>query len=510
MVVKKLLEVKDLSIGFKNRFGEKSEVVKSISFSLVEGQCLAIVGESGSGKTITGLSIAKLLPSNQTEISGQVTFAGRPIHSLNEDEMCIIRGRDIGLVFQEPMTSLNPLHTIGKQIGEVVKLHGIFLSQKAIRARVVNLLHMVGMSDFIDKTDYYPHQLSGGQKQRVMIAIAIANNPKLLIADEPTTALDIVNSQKILDLIKNIKKELGLSMIFISHDLDVVRQIADEVCVMKSGEIVEYGLADEVLKNPQHEYTKFLLNAEPKKLIRAKKFEKPPILDIKNLQVSYQKKIGFGIFKSKQNHILNGINLQINAGETVGIVGESGSGKTTLAMAMLKLIDSKGQILIDSVDINTLKKEALRTFRKNMQIVFQDPFASLNPRFNVFDIIAEGPRAQNIFANEDEIQQEVLNVLAEVGLDEEFAKRLPHELSGGQRQRVAIGRALIMKPKFLILDEPTSALDKPTQKMVLQLLYELQKSKGLSYLLISHDKKVMHALSHRIFHLEKGELIAAI
>lgn len=505
MVDETRLSVKNLSVSFINSEGTETEVVKSISFNINENETLAIVGESGSGKTVSALSIIKLLPSKRTKISGTIHFCGKNLTTFPEEEIMRIRGKDIGMIFQEPLTALNPLHTIAKQIGEVVELHNSWMKPAAIRLKIRELLRSVELESLIDRMDSYPHQLSGGQRQRVMIAIAIANNPKLLIADEPTTAIDSRIAKQIMDLLERIKNEYKLSILFITHDLSMVKNYSDRICIMKDGRIIEQGNTKAVFNNPQEEYTKFLINSEPVRLISKTISSNQDALDIKKLSVEVKRNLNILSFGRTNKKILNDISFNVKKGETLGIIGESGSGKTTLAQAILRLIKSTGEIIVDGHTINNLSNRALKPYRRNIQIVFQDPFESLNPRMTVFEIISEGPLAHKKFTIA-ELEERVKESMLEVGLDTSYINRYPHELSGGQRQRIAIARAIIMRPSLIILDEPTSALDKAVQKTVLNLLRDLQKKLNLSYILISHDLSVIKALSHRVAVIEKGEI----
>ncbi len=499
------IELKDIVIEYLQPDGSYKKVVNKISFAIPKGETVALVGESGSGKTVTGLSITKLLSKTKVKVSGKIFLNDQNLLDATEVDLLKIRGNKVGLIFQEPMTALNPLHTIGKQIYEAISLHNPYIPQVSIWQRVKDLMNQVELTQFKDKLDLYPHQLSGGQRQRVMIAIAIANSPELLIADEPTTALDAVVAKQIMDLLLKIQKENKLSMLLITHDLSIVSNNAEYVCVMQNGRIVEQGSIVEVFNNPRHKYTKFLIESEPVRDITPIRQNAETILEIKNL--NYKTKSSIGIMGSSQvdKQILFDINFDLRKGETLGIIGGSGSGKTTLAMSILRLAKSEGEIIFDGQRIDTLKGKKLKPLRKEIQIVFQDPFDSLNPRMTISEIIAEGPIAQNLFT-EAELNIAVQNALKDVELPLSLANRYPHELSGGQRQRVAIARALILSPKLLILDEPTSALDKAIQKSVLALLSNLQKKYSLSYILISHDLKVVNALSHRIAVMHEGKI----
>lgn len=496
-MVAKVVSIKNLTVKFH---GSEKAAVDDISFDVNENSFVALVGESGSGKTLTGLSILKLLPHDLVESHGVIELLGSDIALSDDDAMCKIRGKDVGFIFQEPMTSLNPLHTIGDQIAEVIEIHDVNISGSNIKLMIKELLIEVGLEGFIDRLDSYPHQLSGGQRQRVMIAIALANRPKLLIADEPTTALDVESARGILNLLIRLKKKYNFSMLFITHDLQIVREYADELIVMLYGKIVEQGLKDDIFNAPKKKYTKFLLDSEPKRMIPANDSPNQPLLEIKNLNISHKSGLFFHVVKP----IINDLTLSINQGETVGLIGPSGSGKTTIALALLQLLKYKGSIEFAGVNIAKIYKETPLVLRKNIQIIFQDPFGSLNPRMTVSEIIQEGPLAHKMFDSDEAYKNAIIRVLKDVGLSDAYYERYPDELSGGQRQRVALARALIMEPQLLILDEPTSALDKPIQKSILEMLVAIQKSRGISYLLISHDLQVVDAISHRVARLKDG------
>jgi microcin C transport system ATP-binding protein len=499
------VELKDVSIEFIQQDGSFKKVVDKISFTIPKGQTVALVGESGSGKTVTGLSITKLLPENKVKVSGKIFLGDQNLLDLSNEDLLKIRGNKVGMIFQEPMTALNPLHTIGQQIFEATALHNPFIPQVSIWQRVKELLSLVELAPFREKLDVYPHQLSGGQRQRIMIAIAIANNPDLLIADELTTAIDAIVAKQIMDLLKKIQNECKISMLLITHDLSVVRKNADYICVMQHGKMVEQGEIDSVFKNPKHKYTKFLIESEPERDIKPVRSNVENILEVKNLSVKTKSSIG--IFGSSQfdKQILFDVNLDLKKGETLGIMGGSGSGKTTLAMSILRLARSQGEITFNGQRIDLLKGGKLKPLRREIQVVFQDPFDSLNPRMNIGEIISEGPIAQKMYS-EEQLEEAVKKALEDVELPADMANRYPHELSGGQRQRVAIARALILNPKLLILDEPTSALDKAIQKAVLKLLSDLQKKYSLSYILISHDLSVINAMSHRVAIIHEGKI----
>ena len=501
-----LVKVEDLSVDFMSGSGLTS-AVKNISFDIGKGETVALVGESGSGKTVTALSILRLLPyPTARHPSGAILFKGEDLMALPPDGLRHVRGNQISMIFQEPMTSLNPLHTIEQQIGEVLKIHR-GLSDHAARERVLDLLDKVGIDDPKGRLASYPHQLSGGQRQRVMIAMALANEPDLLIADEPTTALDVTIQAQILDLLLKLKSEFNMAMLLITHDLGIVRKMADRVCVMNQGEIVERGTAQGVFTAPQHPYTKHLLAAEPKGSPPAANAKAPVILEAKDLRVWFPIRRGF--LRHVVGHIkaVDGIDLAVKEGQTLGVVGESGSGKTTLGLALLRLISSEGPIVYLGSRIDGYDSKAMRPLRRDMQIVFQDPYGSLSPRLSVGQIIEEGLLIQKPGMSRAERRERVARALEEVGLEPAFQDRYPHEFSGGQRQRIAIARALVLEPKFLILDEPTSALDVSVQAQIVDLLRDLQQRYKLAYLFISHDLKVVRALANDIIVLRNGKVV---
>ncbi|AEW14084.1 peptide ABC transporter [Brucella suis bv. 3 str. 686] len=501
-----LLSVRDLSVAF-HQDGEDRIAVNRISFDIAEGETVALVGESGSGKSVSALSVLKLLPyPAASHPSGEILFNGTDLMRASEPELRRVRGNDITMIFQEPMTSLNPLHTIERQVSEILRVHQ-GMGEQAARARTLQLLHEVGIREPEKRLNAFPHQLSGGQRQRVMIAMALANKPKLLIADEPTTALDVTVQAQILNLLAELKAAQGMSMLFITHDLGIVRKIADKVCVMNKGEIVEAGRTRDIFDNPQHPYTKHLLAAEPK--------GEPPLADPtakvvmegKDIRVWFPIKKGF--MRRTVDHVkaVDGINVNLRAGQTLGVVGESGSGKTTLGLALSRMISSRGEIRFEGRDIARFSFKDMRPLRREMQIVFQDPFGSLSPRMTIADIIAEGLLVHEPRLSADDRDARVIAALNEVNLDPETRFRYPHEFSGGQRQRIAIARAMVLNPKFVMLDEPTSALDMSVQAQVVDLLRALQKKHDLAYLFISHDLKVVRALANDVLVMRNGKMV---
>jgi microcin C transport system ATP-binding protein len=500
-----LLSVRDLSIAFRQG-GRETLAVDGVSFDIGKGETLALVGESGSGKSVTALSILKLLPYPAAHHpTGSIIFKGQDFVPLTERDMRRVRGDDITIVFQEPMTSLNPLHTIEKQIGEILLLHR-GLSGAAARARTIEVLSQVGIPDPQSRLKSYPHQLSGGQRQRVMIAMALANEPDLLIADEPTTALDVTVQAQIIALLKDVKKRLGMSLLFITHDLGVVRKVADRVCVMKSGKIVEHGTVESVFAAPQHPYTRALLAAEPKPDPALPKPDAPLVLDVTDLKIWFP--IQRGLMRKVVGHIkaCDGVSVQLRQGETLGVVGESGSGKSTLGRAILRLISSEGPIVFMGNKLDCLNSKEMRPFRRDMQIVFQDPYGSLSPRLSVADIIKEGLKVHHPKMTNRERDERVVQALTDVGLDPDTRFRFPHEFSGGQRQRIAVARAVVLEPTFVVLDEPTSALDMVIQAQMVELLRDLQKRHNLTYLFISHDLRVVAAMASRLLVMRHGKV----
>jgi microcin C transport system ATP-binding protein len=503
-----LLSVRDLSVAFRQ--GEQEILaVDRISFDIGPRETVALVGESGSGKSVTALSVMKLLPYPAARHpSGTIHFKGKELLGLPEREMRRVRGNDIGIVFQEPMTSLNPLHTIEKQIGETLLLHQ-GLNGPAARQRIVELLRQVGLPDPEARLGSFPHQLSGGQRQRVMIAMALANEPDLFIADEPTTALDVTVQAQILKLLKELQGRLGMSMLFITHDLGIVRKIADRVCVMKEGKIVEQGPVERVFAAPQHPYTRALIAAEPKRDPAPLQPAAPIVVEAKDLKVWFPVKRG--VLRRVVGHIkaVDGVDIEVRKGETLGVVGESGSGKTTLGLAILRLISSEGRIVFLGKSIQGLKFRAMRPFRRDMQIVFQDPYGSLSPRMSVAQIIEEGLWVHHPRLSAAEREQRVIRALIDVGLDPATRFRYPHEFSGGQRQRIAVARAIVLEPTFVVLDEPTSALDMLIQSQMVDLFRQLQRRHNLTYLFISHDLKVVAALASRLVVMRHGKVVEA-
>jgi microcin C transport system ATP-binding protein len=502
----KLLEVADLSVAFRQ--GSRDTLaVDRVSFEIKKGETVALVGESGSGKSVTALSVLKLLPyPSAHHPSGSIRFKGQELLDLPEDKIRHVRGNDITIIFQEPMTSLNPLHTIEKQIGEILLLHQ-GLTGAAARTRTIELLTQVGIPEAETRLASYPHQLSGGQRQRVMIAMALANEPDLLIADEPTTALDVTVQAQILSLLKELQRRLGMAMLFITHDLGIVRKLADTVCVMKEGKIVETGPVERVFTAPEHPYTRALLAAEPKPDPAPINADAPVVVETKDLKVWFP--IKRGVMRRVVGHIkaVDGVSIAVRQGETLGIVGESGSGKTTLGLAILRLVSSDGPIVFLGSTIAGLTFRQMRPFRLHMQIVFQDPYGSLSPRMSVSDIIEEGLWVHHPKLTRAQREERVVQALRDVGLDPETRFRYPHEFSGGQRQRIAVARAIVLEPTFVMLDEPTSALDMLIQAQIVELLRALQKRRNLTYMFISHDLRVVAALASRLVVMRHGKVV---
>ncbi len=500
-----VLDVKNLNVTFRQD-GRLIHAVRDVSFTVAKGETVALVGESGSGKSVTALSTVSLLPDS-AEVTGSIRYTGTEMVGADEPSLRRVRGNDISFIFQEPMTSLNPLHTIERQLAESLSLHQ-GLSGAPARARILDLLQKVGIREAESRLQAYPHQLSGGQRQRVMIAMALANGPELLIADEPTTALDVTIQAQILQLLADLKTREGLSLLFITHDLGVVRRIADRVCVMQGGEIVEQGPAAQVFANPQHPYTQKLLAAEPKGQPDPVPDNSETVVSTDSLRVWFP--INRGLMRKTVGHVkaVNDASLTVRKGETLGIVGESGSGKTTLANAILRLIPSTGRIVVLGQDIQGWRTAQMRSLRRDMQVVFQDPYGSLSPRMTVEEIIAEGLGVHGVEPGRDRHQM-VAEIMVEVGLDPASMGRYPHEFSGGQRQRVAIARAMILRPQLLVLDEPTSALDMTVQVQIVDLLRALQRKWGLAYIFISHDLRVVRAMSHKVIVMKDGDIVEA-
>ncbi|MCK0121098.1 ABC transporter ATP-binding protein [Loktanella sp. F6476L] len=500
-----LLDVKKLNVRFRQD-GETTHAVRDVSFQVHKGETVALVGESGSGKSVTALSTVQLL-GDSAHVDGSIAYDGTQMVDAAEADLRRVRGNDISFIFQEPMTSLNPLHTLEKQLAESIELHQ-GLRGAAVTNKIVQLLNQVGIRDAESRLGAYPHQLSGGQRQRVMIAMALANDPELLIADEPTTALDVTIQAQILDLLAELKERKQMSLLFITHDLTIVRKIADRVCVMKDGEIVETGPTADIFANPQHPYTQMLLAAESTGTPLPVPADAPVVLETDSAKIWFP--IHRGLLKRTVGHIkaVNDATLTVRAGETVGVVGESGSGKTTLALAIMRLIRSEGAITFQGERIDGLNQKQMRPLRTDMQIVFQDPYGSLSPRMTVAQIIAEGLTIHEIDPTRDR-REMVAEIMTEVGLDPTLMDRYPHEFSGGQRQRIAIARAMILRPKLLVLDEPTSALDMTVQVQIVELLRNLQQKYQLAYLFISHDLKVVRALSHKVMVMKQGDVVEA-
>ncbi len=502
----KLLSVKDLSVSFETQNGLVN-IIKNISFDIFSGENLAIVGESGSGKSVTALSLLRLHDESSTVYSdATIDFQGKNLLKLNDDEIKNVRGKNIAMIFQEPMSSLNPVFKIGQQIEEVLILHQN-LTAAARAARVVELLNRVGIRQPEQKVNAYPHALSGGQRQRVMIAMALACDPALLIADEPTTALDVTVQQQILDLLSEIQKETKMSVLLITHDLNLVRKFSNRVCVMQEGKIVESNETALLFEKPEHEYTQFLLDSEPDKKIASVQSSDQVVISATNLRCYFP--IYKGFFKRKVDEVkaVDDISLVLNSGETLGIVGESGSGKTTLGLALFRLLDSTGEIHFKDINVTQFSEKSMRPLRRHFQIVFQDPFSSLSPRMTVQQIIEEGLKLHFPDLNEKQRMDKILDILQEVDLESDILWRYPHEFSGGQRQRIAIARTVVLEPDVILLDEPTSALDVSVQKQVLGLLAKLQEKRNLSYLFISHDLRVVRAMSHRVIVMREGKIV---
>ncbi len=501
-----LLDVQNLGVHFRLE-GEVVQAVRGVSFRIEKGETVAIVGESGSGKSVSALSILQLLPYPRAfHPHGSVQFDGEDMLNASQTRLQKVRGDRIGMIFQEPMTSLNPLHTVEKQIGETLMLHRKMTRDQA-REHTLELLHKVQMPDPETRLKSHPHQLSGGQRQRVMIAMALANAPDLLIADEPTTALDVTIQARILNLLRTLQDELGMAILLITHDLTIVRHVADRVYVMTQGKIVEEGDTARIFEQPQHEYTQTLLHAQPKGAAPKRKGAAPVVVKADELKVWFP--IQRGILRRTIGHVkaVNGLSVRVRAGHTTGVVGESGSGKTTLGLALLRLLGSEGPIAFQGRDIRALSGKALRPLRREMQIVFQDPFGSLSPRLSAFHIIAEGLRVHAMGESPEKRRHLVAQIMDEVGLAPEMMDRFPHEFSGGQRQRIAIARAMVLRPRFVVLDEPTSALDMTVQARIIDLLRRLQKDRDLAYLFISHDLRVVRALADELIVMKDGIVV---
>ncbi|MBT6511502.1 MAG: ABC transporter ATP-binding protein [Rhodospirillaceae bacterium] len=501
-----LLDIKDLAVRFTVE-GRAVDAVKGVGFTIDKGETLALVGESGSGKSVTALSVLQLLPQPMaSHPTGSITFDGLEMVGASDKKLRSVRGNRVSMIFQEPMTSLNPLHNIEKQISEPLILHKN-MSRTEARKRTGELLELVGLGNLKGRLKDFPHALSGGQRQRVMIAMALANEPDLLIADEPTTALDVTVQAQILKLLKELQAKLGMAILFITHDLTIVRRFSDRVCVMTDGLIVEAGPVAEVFDNPQHEYTRHLLASEPKGVPEPVPADNRPLLETDDLKVWFP--IKRGVFRRTESYIkaVDGIDVTVRPRETIGVVGESGSGKTTLGMAILRLIASKGGIRFDGKDLQGLDFKELRPLRQEIQVVFQDPYGSLSPRMSIKDIIGEGLKVHGMGGTEAERRSLVGEAMEEVGLEPGMIDRYPHEFSGGQRQRIAIARAMVLRPRFVVLDEPTSALDMSVQAQIVELLRKLQMDHDLAYLFISHDLRVVRAMSHHVLVMKDGNVV---
>lgn len=506
-----LLSIRDLDVAFGIPPQDLTTVVKNVSFDIRKGEKLALVGESGSGKSVTALSILQLHDKRQTHyLNGEIYFNQENLLTQAEDRMRQIRGQDIAMIFQEPMTALNPVYRIGEQLTETLIIHKGFSRQKA-KDHMIELLDRTGIVEPHKRFDAFPHMLSGGQRQRVMIAMALACQPQLLIADEPTTALDVTIQAQILELLEDLQKEIGMAVLMITHDLNMVRSFADHVCVMQNGTIVEQKSVNDLFAGAEHDYTHNLLNSQPETLIKtsdqAITENQPVLLDAKNIRCYFPIKEGFFNKKIGDVKAVDDVSLVLKQKETMGIVGESGSGKTTLGMCLLRLQDSQGNIFLENKDITSLTERELRPLRRDIQVVFQDPFSSLSPRMTIKQIIEEGLKIHFPDLSEDERYQRIIKVMDEVGLEESMLTRYPHEFSGGQRQRIAIARVVILEPKLILLDEPTSALDVSVQKQVLTLLRELQQKHNISYLFITHDLRVIRAMAHKVIVMKDGEVV---
>ncbi len=501
-----LLDVKNLSVDFVNG-PFTTHAVKDVSFSIEKGETLAVVGESGSGKSVTALSVLQLLPYPAAKHpGGSIKFRGEELMKATDVVLRSIRGNKISMIFQEPMTSLNPLHTIEKQISEALFLHK-HMNPSAARQRVIELLELVGLSKLTSRLGAYPHELSGGQRQRVMIAMALANEPDLLIADEPTTAVDVTVQAQLLKLLRDLQKKLGMAIMLITHDLSIVKKMANRVAVMYKGEVVETGETQKIFSHPEHEYTKMLLSAQPRGNPQPYDDKATPILKADQLKVWFPVKTG--IFRRTTDYVkaVDGIDVAIRPGQTIGVVGESGSGKTTLGLALLRLLQSQGLVSFEGHDLGKMTEKQIRPLRRDMQIVFQDPYGSLSPRLSVEQIVEEGLLVHFPNMTKAERTAKVIAALQETGLDAETRHRYPHEFSGGQRQRIAIARAMVLNPKFVILDEPTSALDMSVQAQIVELLRRLQQTHNLAYMFISHDLRVVRAMSHQVIVMRNGRVV---
>ena len=500
-----LIEVKNLAVAFRSG-DQDTTVVHGVNFDIKRGETVALVGESGSGKSVSALSIMRLLPGSASHPTGEILYDGKDILKMDEADVRALRGDQISIIFQEPMTSLNPLHSIERQVGEVLRIHRN-MEGEPLRNRVIELLKKVGIQNAEARLKAYPHELSGGQRQRVMIAMALACEPDLLIADEPTTALDVTIQAQILALLQELQQEFNMALLLITHDLGIVRKMADRISVMNQGKIVEQGNCQDIFQNASHEYTKHLLSAEPSGEPPVEDLSAPVIMETTDLKVWFP--IKAGVLRKTIDHVkaVNGVSLQVREGQTVGVVGESGSGKTTLGLALMRLISSDGPVVYMGQTLSGLSSKELRPYRRDLQIVFQDPYGSLSPRLSIVDIIGEGLEIQSPELNADERRARVASAMVEVGLSEDMLDRYPHEFSGGQRQRIAIARAMVLEPKFVMLDEPTSALDMSVQAQIVDLLRELQAKRKLAFLFISHDLKVVRALSNHVLVMKNGQIV---
>ncbi len=502
-----ILKINNLSVNFQSD-GLMFEAVKGVSFDIYKGQTVALVGESGSGKSVTALSVMQLLPYPMAShgAGSSVLFEGEELIGRSENYMRGIRGQQIGIIFQEPQSALNPLHTIDKQIGEVLFLHQK-MSKADANARTAELFDLVGLSNLKDRMNAYPHELSGGQRQRVMIAMALANNPELLIADEPTTALDVTIQAQILELLQDLKERLNMALLLITHDLTIVEKMADYVCVMQHGKIVEQKAGADLFEKPEHDYTKMLLNAQPTSKAPQKEGKAPVLIQGSDIKIHFPKKKAFWGKTTSWVKAVDGINITAELGRTVGVVGESGSGKSTLGLGLLRLLSSKGLIEYEGADISAYGRKDMKPLREDLQIVFQDPFSSLSPRMSVGQIIAEGLDVHRKHLSVAEKDDLVIQALRDVHMDPETRHRYPHEFSGGQRQRISIARAMVLHPKFVVLDEPTSALDLSVQAEIVDLLRELQDKHHISYMFISHDLRVVRAMAHDLIVMKDGRVV---